>query len=127
MKNKIRFWLAGPLGITAGVVVWIQLSTLDHTFIHLTLSGISRNIVAGICGGFVSGLVSPYRKISVAALAGCLLAAVLLSFMLKHGFSHLGRNPFLWYWPVYLPVFFTMGGFLARGLWTQHDGQNKSR
>jgi hypothetical protein len=127
VKNKVRFWLAGPLGIAAGVFAWGQISVLHPIFVQLTLAGLIPPIVAGITGGFVSGLVSPYRKISVATFAGCLVAAVLLSFLLTHGFSHSGRNPFLWYWPAYLPVLFAVGGFLARRLWAQQGAQNGPR
>lgn len=121
MKNTVRFWLAIPLGIWVGVFVWGQISVLHPIFFQLSLAGMIPPIVAGISGGFVSGLVSPYRKISIACFAGCLAAAALLSFQLRHGFSHYGRNPLLWYWPAYLPVLFSLGGFLARRFWA-HPG-----
>ncbi|HUX89798.1 MAG TPA: hypothetical protein VMV48_03815 [Gallionellaceae bacterium] len=119
MKNKMRFWLACPLGIAAGVFVWSQVSVLHPIFFQLTLAGMIPPIVAGISGGFVTGLISPRRKIYVASFAGCIVATVLLGFLLRHGFSHYGHNPFMWYWPAYLPVLFAIGGFFTRRLWAQ--------
>jgi uncharacterized membrane protein YeaQ/YmgE (transglycosylase-associated protein family) len=117
MKRALRFPLSIGGGIAAAVLIWANVSAQHPIFAQLAMSGFVPEVLAGVVGGFVSAVLAPSHKIRVALGCGSLLAALLLAFLLRHGPSHLGRNPFLWYWPAYLPAYFALGGYLGRRLW----------
>ena len=115
--NAMRF-LGGAIGgIACAVAVWTLVAPTHPVFGQLALSGLVVPLIAGIGGGFVSGVAAPRYKVGFAAVTGVALAIVLLAFMLRHGPSHLERNPLLWYWPIWLVPAFAIGGFLSRRLW----------
>jgi hypothetical protein len=115
--NAIRF-LGGAIGgIACAVGIWMLVVPIHPIFGQLSLSGLAVPIIAGVGGGFVSGVAAPHHKIRFAVITGVALTALLLAFMLRHGPSHLERNPLLWYWPIWLVPAFAIGGFLSRRFW----------
>jgi len=115
--NALRFFVGAIGGIACAVAVWMLVAPIHPIFGQLALIGLVVPIIAGIGGGFVSGLVAPHHKVGFAVITGIALTTVLLAFMLRHGPSHLERNPLLWYWPIWLVPAFAIGGVLSRGLW----------
>lgn len=117
MNIKLRYVLAVILGISVSVTVWLQIASAHPIFAQLQLSGLIAPVAASILGGFIVSVVSPKHKIRLSALVGFVVTLPMLVFMLNDGFSHFGRNPFIWYWPVYIVPFFCVGGFLGRNIW----------
>ncbi|WP_156879045.1 hypothetical protein [Oceanobacter kriegii] len=117
MNTKLRYILAWVLGISISFFAWYQIALAHPIFTQLGASGLVAPIAASLLGGFVVSVVSPSHKISMSVAVGFVVALPMLLFLLRNGFSHLGRNPFFWYWPVYVIPFFSIGGFLGRGIW----------
>jgi inner membrane protein involved in colicin E2 resistance len=117
MNKKLRYILAIVLGIVGAVFVWYQI-TLSHTiFTWFGTSALVAPIAASVLGGFIVGAVSPTHKVSLSTAVGLIVALPMLFYLFRNGFSHHGRNPFIWYWPFYVIPFFGLGGFLGRGVW----------
>lgn len=115
MNSALRFSLSMAVGIAVAILIWDFLISLHPIFSQRALSGLIPSVLAGVIGGIVTSILAPSHKIKVALGCGSLIAIVLLLFMLKHGPKHFEQNPFLWYWPVYLPLCFSMGGgYLGR-------------
>ena len=117
MNAMLRYILAVILGIGISVLSWQYISTIHPIFIKLQASGLVAPVFSSILGGFVVAVLSPNYKIRMSALIGSILSVPILFYLLHNGFSHLGRNPFFWYWPAYVIPSFIVGGFLGRGLW----------
>lgn len=117
MKRTLRFSLSIVGGTIAAVLIWANVAALHPIFSQLSMSGVVPGVLAGVIGGFVSAVLAPSHKVQVALGCGSLLAVLLLGFLLRHGPSHLGRNPFIWYRPAYIPFCFALGGYLGRQLW----------
>jgi len=117
MKTKLRYLIAFVLGIGAAYFVWSQITLSHPIFFQLGASGLIAPISASIFGGFIVASISPEHKIRMSAIAGLIVALPLMFFLFRNGFSHYDRNPFFWYWPVYVLPFFYLGGFLGRNVW----------
>ena len=99
------------------VAAWVLFGRLHAVFTQATLVGLVPHIVAGLAGGAVVAAVAPRHKVALAVAVGALLAALLLTFQLRHGFSHGSRPVLLWYWPTWLLPCFAIGGLLSRKVW----------
>lgn len=109
-----RLMVGAVCGASVAVAAWILIVATNPVFFgRLSLSGLLAPIIAGMAGGFVAALAAPHHKVGLAAVTGVALTAILLAFMLRHGFTHAERNPLLWYWPIWLAPSFSVGGFLA--------------
>lgn len=117
MTVWLRYLLAPVLGIGTSVIVWMYLADLHPIFRQLGATGLIPPFIAGLIGGAVVTAVAPGNKLVVAILVGLLLGALLLASQLRHGVSHGARSIWLWYWPVWLPVCFGIGGALFRRVW----------
>lgn len=115
IKNSVRMATAFTLGIGAAVLSWYFIGQLHSSFMQLTLLGLVPPVASGLIGGVVTAAITPNRKTVSATAAGVILTLPLLAFLLRNGLSHFGRNPFLWYWPVWLVPSFAIGGFLMKG------------
>jgi len=105
-------------GVGVSVLAWMYVGVMHPIFTQVAVSGLVPDILAGLLGGAVAGAVAPRHKIVFAVGVGVVLAALLLSFMLRHGFSHGPYRPvLLWYWPMYLPALYAIGAFLTRKVW----------
>ena len=117
MISVLRYVLGAILGISVAVTAWIVTGSAHIIFQQLTVAGLIPTIVAGFLGGFVTGLFAPRHKVAFASIVGVALAAPLFAFLLRHGFSHGSRPILLWYFPVWLPLLFAVGGYLSRSTW----------
>ncbi|WP_444905574.1 hypothetical protein ACJJIR_12385 [Microbulbifer sp. SSSA008] len=117
MNHKLRYILAFTLGSALAVILWFSIATSHPIFMQLKVSGLIPPVIASLVAGAVTSAILPSKKVSLTFLLGCLVALPMLLFLLWHGFSHLGRNPLLWYWPIYVPPAFLLGGLLTRGVW----------
>lgn len=117
MNTKLRYLIAFIFGIGGAYLAWSQITLSHPMFFQIGASGLISPISASIFGGFIVASISPRYKIRMSAIVGLIVALPLLLFLLRNGFSHYGRNPFFWYWPVYVTPFFCLGGFLGRNVW----------
>ncbi len=111
-----RFIFAFTLSLSVAIGIWLFIPTIHPIFSQLTLCGLIPSIVAGLFGGFIAAFYSPKNKFIFSCGLGVFLAIILLS--TTNLFSNklsVGRNPLLWYWPLWCPVSFTIGGFLGAG------------
>jgi hypothetical protein len=113
----VRYLSAYVLGIAVAIGVVMLVAPAHPIFRTVAPSGLVPVILAGVLGGFVSGLLAPRHKMLTASLAGAIPTTVAMLFLLRHGFSHDGKNPFLWYWPAWLLPCFVVGGYLSRRYW----------
>jgi hypothetical protein len=102
-------------------VVWSSVASAHPIFASLAPSGLVSWALGGVIGGLIAALVAPRRKLAFALLTGSALALVLLSLLPS---AH-SRNPWLWYAPAYLPLFYFLGGLLGRNYW--HERMPLSR
>jgi hypothetical protein len=114
INNSIRIVFAFVFGIGAAVFVWYLIGQSHHSFTQLGFLGLVPPIASGVIGGAITSTIAPNRKAIYATMAGLILVLPLLAFLLRNGFSHFGRNPFFWYWPIWLLPSFAVGGFLAQ-------------
>ncbi len=113
--NIFQYMLAVGCGIGVAFCIFGSVSQLHIIFIQLTLAGLIPSWIAGLSGGFVTGLIAPRHKLIVATSVGFFLMFLLMSFFLRYGWSHNDyRHPLIWYWPIYLLPTFALGGYLAR-------------
>ena len=115
MNSRLRYLLAWIAGISITIFAWYLIATTHPTFTKLSIIGLVPSVAASILGGFVVACLSPKYKVKMALSVGFVVALPMLVFLLHSGFSHYGRNPFFWYWPVYVIPFFVVGGILGRG------------
>lgn len=115
--TRLRYILALQLGIFGSVFVWYLIASFSPMFVQLGGSGLVPSAVASIFGGFVTASISPSNKVRVAAIAGFCISLPMYFYLFRYGLSHHGRNPFFWYWPIYVLPLFCLGGFLGRGVW----------
>lgn len=117
-------------GVTSAVglaaLVYLGVSSIHPIFSMLAMSALVPVVFAGLTGGFVCGLFVRPRKIWVAAIMGMACAFLLLGCMVLFGFYPGHRNPWIWFWPIWLVPSFTVGGALAPSrpirLWHKREG-----
>ena len=79
----------------------------------LALTGLILPIAAGLVGGFLAALIAPKYTVIIAIVAAIIVTSPMLYHLFHRGFSHLGRNPFFWYWPFYVPFSAIFGALIA--------------
>jgi len=114
MKAKHQNIIAAIVGIFSCIAIWYLFIVSSIEFSRLTYLTILPPTIASLIGGLVIAAIAPKSGVKLSATAGCLLAFPLLALMLKSGFSHLGRNPLLWYWPMYIIPFFVLGACIHK-------------
>lgn len=114
MNKKLRYVLAIIWGTSISVFVWYQIVFSHPIFMQLGASSLIAPIAASLFGGFIVAWVSPSHEVRISTAVGFILFLPMLVFLLRNGFSHFSRNPFFWYWPIYITPFFCLGGFLGR-------------
>lgn len=117
MDTRIRYILASLLGASSSVLVWYLVASSHLIFSQLGASGLVPSVFASVVGGFVTASISPDNKIKMSAIIGFCVSLPMLLYLLNNGLSHHGRNPFFWYWPIYIFPLFCIGGLLGRGVW----------
>lgn len=93
--------------------VWFLLTQTNIAFMQLNLISLIPPIIAGLVGGAVSAVIAPSHKKTISIIAALLAILPMIFLLFQNGFSHFGRNPFLWYWPFYLPLFSIIGAALT--------------
>jgi len=110
-----RFWLSPVIGISVCVAVWVIVVDIHPIFSRMAASGLVPVFVAGILGGLTVAVISPTRKVLVSFLAGLFLTVALLLLFSRQGPGP--RNPWFWYWPIWLVPSYVIGGYLGRRYW----------
>ena len=115
--NAARFGLGAIIGVVATFAVGIALISCDFFLVvPPPLVIVPPIVICGFTGGLASASCAPHYKGKFAAIVGGLLAAALLAFDLRHGLYRGDRNLLLWYWPIWLPPFFWLGGLVVERL-----------
>ena len=117
MNTKLRYISAWLLGICITIFTWNFITLALPIFMQFSISALIAPIIASILGGLVVAIFSPRHKVIMSAAVGFAISLPLLLFLLRNGLSHFDRNPFFWYWPVYVMPFFCVGGYLGRSIW----------
>jgi hypothetical protein len=117
MNTRSRYILAWVLGIGVSVLAWYGISMSHRIFTHFGIGALVAPIVAGILGGAVVSIFAPKNKISMSAAVGFVVVSPIFYLLLHKGFNHFGRNPFIWYWPIYVIPSFIIGGIMGRNIW----------
>lgn len=117
MNTKSRYISAWLLGICTTIITWNLVTLAYPIFMQFSISALIAPIIASILGGLVVAIFSPRHKVIMSAAVGFAISLPLLLFLLRNGLSHFDRNPFFWYWPVYVMPFFCVGGYLGRSIW----------
>jgi hypothetical protein len=112
--NTVRFLGGALLGVGSAIGVFMLLVSIDLPLWRVAGTVLVPAIVAGVIGGFISGLVAPHHKVLLSTTVGIAISTVMLAFLLRNGLSHSGRNPFFWYWPAWVAPSFLVGGILSR-------------
>jgi hypothetical protein len=98
------------------VLAWLFVSSIHPVFWEFAASALVPVIVGGVLGGVTSSVIAPKHKVLVASLAGLSLSGALLMVLFRHDIVRF-REPWIWYWPVWLIPSFAIGGYLSRRYW----------
>ena len=116
MKAKGQYISSVILGVTSSVLLWYFLVTSVQLFTKFSYWILVPPILSGVVGGAFVFYFAPEHKSKLTLIVGFLVAVPMLFFLFKNGFSHLGRNPIIWYWPVYIIPSFFIGGQIVNRL-----------
>lgn len=111
---RVRYFAAVLIGVGVAVSCWFLIATAHPIFHGYQPSALIPPVLAGLLGGMAAALLAPRHKVVIAVLCGVLIAGPFLGWLLRNGFSHFGRDPVYWYWPVWLIPAFALGGFMMR-------------
>ncbi len=113
MNRRNQQYLALIIGVITAIGAWIIVALSHPSFWRLEPMALIPPVFAGLLGGAITGLITPANKIRLAVFAGMIVALPAVAFLLRNGFSHFGRNPLLWYWPIWVVPAFSLGGYLS--------------
>ena len=78
-------------------------------------------VIAGFVAGGVTAYISKKNDMLAATIVGLILTAPTIMFLIQNGFSHNGRNVFLWYWPIYLLPATVFGAYVVKITFNRDD------
>ncbi|MDB4263010.1 hypothetical protein N9842_02255 [Porticoccaceae bacterium] len=112
--EKLRFIASSIVGPLAAVLIWAGIVSYGGPFSGMSILGLAPVIFAGVSGGIVSALIASSKKLQFTIAIGIIFGIGLLAVMFSGDrFPLLGRNPFFWYWPVWLIPSFAIGGVIG--------------
>ena len=121
MQTKRRIFLAVISGTIGAVLLWFGLLEIYPKFGRMNYISLIQPIMSGIFGGIVVSSIIEKRKIFYAFISSLLLVTPLMAFILRNGLSDFGRNPILWYWPLWLIPSFVVGGVIGYTILKSHN------
>ena len=106
----LLLFLRTGVALSLGLFVW-TLSTDLFLGLPTMLALLGPVWLGGMCGGFVCVLFSPQQGLSLAFVAGLLMAFGFL--LIRHGYLGLpmGPNTFVTLWPMWFPPAYYVGAY----------------
>jgi len=119
--KKLKHLLALIIGMTAMFGIWLIVVNAHVVFTRPSLMGLIPALLSGFLGGGLTAIVAPNHNVKTAFMAATIVTSPMLYFLLHDGLSHSVRNPFFWYWPIYVPFAAIVGALLAVNRWRKKD------
>lgn len=106
----LLLFLRTGVALSLGLFVW-TITTDLFSGLPTTLALLGPVWLGGMCGGLVCMLFSPQQGLSIALVAGVLMAFGFV--LVRHGYMGiaLGTNTFVTLWPMWFPPAYYLGAY----------------